>query len=184
MCEFESRLIAWIDGELEPDEALETEQHLSVCPGCSARAREYKEVSRAFSDYCGALIAPKNSRRLPSVALGTIAAAAAIVAMVIWVRSPRVEPLPFTPFAIAKAPAMALRIESRNRTTPVKLTRRRPAAKPRYIPQPITNIEPSIEIAIPAEAVFAPGAVPPGFNFAAELSIANDGSPRALLLRP
>jgi hypothetical protein len=26
--------------------------------------------------------------------------------------------------------------------------------------------------------------VPPGFSFAAELSIANDGSPRALRLRP
>jgi hypothetical protein len=45
-------------------------------------------------------------------------------------------------------------------------------------------LEPSIEIAIPIEAVFAPGAVPPGFSFAAELSIANDGSSRGMWLRP
>jgi hypothetical protein len=44
--------------------------------------------------------------------------------------------------------------------------------------------EPPIEIAIPAAAMFPPGAVPPGMSFAAELTIAADGSPEQLGLRP
>lgn len=44
--------------------------------------------------------------------------------------------------------------------------------------------EPTIEIAIPASAMFPPGAVPPGMSFTAELTIAADGSPEQLGLRP
>ena len=44
--------------------------------------------------------------------------------------------------------------------------------------------QPPIEIAIPADAMFPPGAVPPGMSFTAELTIAADGSPEQLGLRP
>src|SRR5579872_5664964 len=44
--------------------------------------------------------------------------------------------------------------------------------------------EPTIEIAIPASAMFPPGAVPPGMSFTAELTIAADGSPEQLGVRP
>jgi len=44
--------------------------------------------------------------------------------------------------------------------------------------------EPHIEIAIPAEDVFPPGAVPPGMSFSADLTISPDGSPERLGLRP
>jgi anti-sigma factor RsiW len=43
---------------------------------------------------------------------------------------------------------------------------------------------PSIEIAIPVDAMFPPGAVPPGMSFTGELTIAADGSPEQLGLRP
>jgi hypothetical protein len=43
---------------------------------------------------------------------------------------------------------------------------------------------PAIQIAIPAEAMFPPGAVPDGINFVAELSIAPDGSAQGLRLQP
>jgi hypothetical protein len=36
--------------------------------------------------------------------------------------------------------------------------------------------EPAIEIAIPADAMFPPGAVPTGMSFMAELTIAADGT--------
>ena len=45
-------------------------------------------------------------------------------------------------------------------------------------------LEPHIEIAIPAEDVFPPGAVPPGMSFSADLTISADGSPERLGLRP
>jgi anti-sigma factor RsiW len=44
--------------------------------------------------------------------------------------------------------------------------------------------EPAIQIAIPADAMFAPGAFPPGVSFTAELRIAADGSAQQLRLRP
>lgn len=44
--------------------------------------------------------------------------------------------------------------------------------------------EPHIEIAIPAEAMFPPGALPPGMSFTADLTISADGSPEGLGVRP
>ena len=44
--------------------------------------------------------------------------------------------------------------------------------------------EPAVQIAIPAEAMFAPGAVPQGVSFSAELRLAADGSARELRLQP
>lgn len=43
--------------------------------------------------------------------------------------------------------------------------------------------EPAIQIAVPAEAMFPPGAVPEGVNFIADLTIAADGSEQ-VRLRP
>ena len=43
--------------------------------------------------------------------------------------------------------------------------------------------ETAVEIAIPAEAVLPPGAMPEGMNFIAELSIAPDGSVKQIRLR-
>jgi hypothetical protein len=45
-------------------------------------------------------------------------------------------------------------------------------------------VESVIEIVIPAEAVFPPGAVPEGVSFNADLTIGADGSARGLWLRP
>src|SRR5579864_5534111 len=149
MCEFEKRLIAWMDCELEAGEALEIDRHVRVCAACSARASEYREVSRAFTDYCGAIATRKNSRRLRWAAWGAITAAAAAVAMVMLMLRPRVEPLPFRRPAVAEAPAMAFRSAPTNPGAPVKLVHRRLAPKRVEIPQPAWSLEPSIEIAIP-----------------------------------
>jgi hypothetical protein len=40
-----------------------------------------------------------------------------------------------------------------------------------------------VEIAIPADAIFPPGAVPEGFSFAADVTIAPDGSAQQIGLR-
>jgi Putative zinc-finger len=44
--------------------------------------------------------------------------------------------------------------------------------------------EPPIQIDIPADAMFPPGAFPPGMTFSADLTISADGSPERLRLRP
>jgi hypothetical protein len=43
---------------------------------------------------------------------------------------------------------------------------------------------PAIEIAIPGEALFPPGALPPGFGFVADVNIATDGSEQRIRLYP
>jgi hypothetical protein len=43
--------------------------------------------------------------------------------------------------------------------------------------------ETAVQIAIPAEALFPPGALPKGMNFIAELRIAPDGSVSQIRLR-
>ena len=184
MCEFESRLIAWMDRELEAADALAIEHHVRVCRACSARADEYREISRSFADYCGAIAARKNSRRLRWAAWSATVGVAATAAMIMLMLLPRVEPLPFQRLAAPSAPAMAFRIAPLNPPAPVEPIRPRPVRNNVDVSPAAWNLAPSVQIAIPAEAVFAPGAVPPGFSFAAELSIANDGSPRALRLRP
>jgi anti-sigma factor RsiW len=45
-------------------------------------------------------------------------------------------------------------------------------------------VQPAIQIAIPAEAMFPPGAVPDGVNFTADLTISTDGSTQGLVLEP
>ena len=120
MCEFENRLIAWMDGELEADEALKIERHLRLCTACSARAAEYREVSRSFAAYRGAIATRKNSRRLRWVAWSATATVAATAALVMLMLSPRVEPLPFQRPSVPNAPAMAFRIAPVNPPAPVE----------------------------------------------------------------
>jgi hypothetical protein len=43
--------------------------------------------------------------------------------------------------------------------------------------------EPAIQIAIPGDAMFPPGALPEGVSFVAELSVAADGSPERIHLQ-
>ena len=184
MCEFENRLIAWMDHELDAADALAIEHHVRVCMACSARADEYREISRSFADYYGAIAARNNSRRLRWAAWSASVAAVATAAMIMLMLRPRVEPLPFQRPVVPKVPAMAFRIAPVSPPAPVEPIRPRPGRNNVDVSPPAWNLEPSVQIARPVEAVFAPGAVPPGFSFAAELSIANDGSARALRLRP
>ena len=54
-------------------------------------------------------------------------------------------------------------------------------------PQEDTNSlpgAPAVEIAIPADAIFPPGAVPAGVSFTADVTMASDGSAEQIRLRP
>jgi len=44
--------------------------------------------------------------------------------------------------------------------------------------------DPTIEIVIPADALFPPGTLPEGAGFVADLRLAADGSPASVALRP
>ena len=68
---------------------------------------------------------------------------------------------------------------------PVRKIHRRPVAAPAQIREANwQQAEPAIEIAIPADAVLPPGAVPEGVAFVADVRIAVDGSARQTFVWP
>jgi anti-sigma factor RsiW len=181
MCEFSEKLIAWLDHELPDDEAGRLERHLTGCSNCRVCLAAYGEVSSRFAAYCDAMVAGPAKRRQRSVARAgaAVAAAIALVLLLPSTTTNRIPPLPPPP--VAKAPAIAWQ------TTPVRVqtVRRRPARQ--TLPAQDASWQPGetdIHIAIPAEAIFPPGALPDGFQFIADVTIASDGSPQGLRLRP
>jgi anti-sigma factor RsiW len=188
MCEHQPNLIAWLDGELSPREAAEAARHLESCETCRARIASFREASENFRLYCDAVFAansqPKFSRRVPALAGAALVAAAAL--FLIFPRKHAMTPPP------APAPIVA----AINASVPARQPARAPALTPpkRLHPRaaksaPARSIatwhpaETAVEIAIPADAIFAPGAVPVGMKFFAEMSIAPDGSIRQIRLR-
>jgi anti-sigma factor RsiW len=181
MCEFSEKLVAWLDRELPADEAARLERHLHSCSECPRRIAAYEEVSTALVGYCDSVIAASSTKR-PSwtVLAGTGAVAAALLILSILPHSPTGRSAIPPPPAITPA---AIAFEQ----TPVAVRKapRRRAGKPGQVQNATPQFaQPEIEIAIPAEALFPPGAVPEGFQFVADISIGADGSAQSLRLRP
>jgi anti-sigma factor RsiW len=198
MCDFSGRLIAWLDRELPAEEAAEVEQHLENCAECRAGLDAYKRVSGEFDAYCDAVIASSACRAVPRwtpVALGA-GAVAALVALLLAMPRTHVAPPAFhTPqisasaarvvvAAAASAPAnLVQKVHRRQAATPVSV-RESNAAPAENQNAYLLPDEPMIQIAIPADEMFPPGAVPEGMHFVADLTIAPDGSAERLQLRP
>ncbi len=234
MCEFEEKLIAWMDGELpEGDAGLQShdvqpqdvkaddvERHLEGCTECREQLAAYRQASSAFDAYCDAVAATETRRGLPrwvpiACGAGAIAAAAAIAVLLMLPRGrvaqvPARAPAPNRPLHLVQEPgAVAARqpaaaVEAaRSTTEAVRKVHRRSTMPPARVqnanaaplqqqfpnPAQIQNVtalaaEPPIEFAIPADAMFPPGAMPEGMSFTADLTIAEDGSAQRLWLRP
>jgi anti-sigma factor RsiW len=180
MCNFSAKLIAWMDGELPDDEAAQVERHVRACEQCHISLVRYKKVSSAFVAYCDA--ATKSQKRsrpshwVPVLAGAGLAAAAALFLGFLH------EPVKQSPLPPRAAVSPANVILETAPTHVRKVQRRHTAAKNQNANSGLA--EPAIEINIPAEAMFPPGAVPEGVNFIADLSIAADGSVQRLRLRP
>ena len=184
MCDFEGRLVAWMDGELAENEAAEIDQHVGVCEECRAQLSAYEEVSRGFAVYYDAstrtATAADAHRKLPLWV--PIAAAAAVAAVLLLALLPRsVKQLPSPPLvALAATPTVQETV-----TKPVKPMQPRHIATRRKAPRASWAMaEPAIQIAIPADAMFPPGAVPEGVTYVANLSFAADGSVQGFRLQP
>ena len=195
MCDFSSRLIAWMDREVPDNEAADVERHVRDCSECRGRVDDYEQVSRAFVAYCDAAMEEKTGRRLPRwvpVLLSGAAAAAMLVILFHPVFHPVFHPttvkqMPVRPRVADAAPAVVVGTETAETETaprPVKRVHRRHVTAPMRTPNANwASAEPAIQIAIPVEAMFPPGAVPEGITFIADLSMAADGSVQGLRLQ-
>jgi anti-sigma factor RsiW len=191
MCDFSEKLIALLDDELAPGEAAEVERHLDACAECSSRLRAYERLSHCVDAYCDAKLeasAPRAVLPGKSVLLGAAAAAAvAVVALLVVVPRLRDVPRPSVIHRVA-VPSTVVVEKAAATVTPVQKTHRRPAAAPAQA-RPVQEAhwlpaEPAIRIAIPAEAVLPPGALPEGVTFVADVRIAPDGSARQMYVWP
>ena len=184
MCDVKAKLVAWLDRELTPDEANTVERHVEGCHECRRSVATYERVSQMFDAYCDAVMAakaPRRARWVPVLASALIAAAAVCLAFL------RTRVVPATviepPVALSSAPVPGPPPVAEPILHKPMIRRRRPTS---HIPELSTQEQPmdaAIQIAIPAEAMFPPGAVPNGITFIADLKIAPDGSVKQIRLR-
>jgi anti-sigma factor RsiW len=183
MCDVQAKLIAWLDRELSSDEAVDVDRHIKGCQECRGRLAAYKQVTETFAVYCDAVMAAKTRRRVPHWV--PVLASAVVAAVVLLLAFPqrRIEPPPVLIQAVA---ARSVPVPAPHAAEPArrKTIHRRPAVPP--LQERVVKWQPTetaVQIAIPAEAMFPPGAMPNGMNFIAELSIASDGSVKQVRLR-
>jgi anti-sigma factor RsiW len=187
MCEHSGRLLAWLDRELEATEMTTIERHVQECGECRTRVAEYGRISKAFDEYCTMEAANVHSGRSSWAPAISAIAAAAVIAMLAWISfRPRVE---------RSVPGVAPTVSTvRPQPAPeeIALPASRKSAHPRRMvsrgaaPVQTANWspEPAFQVAIPAESIFPPGAIPDGVNFIADVSLGPDGSPRQIRLQP
>jgi hypothetical protein len=199
MCKFSEKLIAWLDRELTAEEAAEVERHLAGCSECRGAVDVYKRVSGEFDAYCDAAMESSARRGAPrwTPVAAAAGAVAALVAIFLAMPRTRVETpaIPPPQIEVAASTAVAAAAVPASVSPAIQRVHRRRAATPATIrdanPAPVQNQnayfqpdEPMIRIAIPADEMFPPGAVPEGIHFVADLTIAADGSAERLSLRP
>jgi anti-sigma factor RsiW len=203
MCEYSGRLIAWLDQELPAEEATALERHLGACVACREEMITYRRMSADVRAYCSTVMEAKVPRPVRNWLVAASGAAAIAAALVLAVAGEfprdRVAP-PHGPALAVAAVAPVQRNEPAVVETPHPREAQEAGAVPRELMkrihprQPASPLPPEdvkwvpaesvIEIVIPAEAVFPPGAVPEGVSFNADLTIGADGSARGLWLRP
>jgi Putative zinc-finger len=163
MCEYSGRLIAWMDKEIAEEEAINVQWHLGQCAECREAVKAYEEISGAFL-VCYEAAMPSKPRK-PRVWVAAFIGAAAASLLAVVLRPPPAERLPLRPPSASHAPAIAFLRSPK--TVAV-------AARPRRVPAPAqiwTAQEPSVRVALPADALFPPGAVPEGYSFIADVRL-------------
>ena len=206
MCDFTEKLMAWVDKELSDSDAAAVDRHLQGCPECRDRLDTYRQLSGAFDRYCDAycdaVTASKRGRKLTRRVLvisGGVAVAAAVAMFFLLAArwhvqpaAPSAAPIP-TVIDAAKAlpPAHAAQPVLAEIRPVAQAQRRKGAEHLKQAAAPRQSEEtswlasaPAVEIAIPADALFPPGAVPEGVGFTADVTIAPDGSAQQVRLRP
>ena len=180
MCEYSSKLILWLDRELPLAEAEAVDHHVTECRECREQADSFRNVSDAFALYIresSALPARSNRRWLL-----VPAAIAAAVLVALFLRTPRQTRNVHTPIPqrIVQAPAIPQNALVSVAKAPRPRVHRR-VAKPAA---PWTPGEPTIQLLIPADSLFPPGALPEGVGFVADFRLASESSPGGLISRP
>jgi len=212
MCDLSQKLIAWLDGELRPQDAESVEQHVRVCTECQSELRTFCRLDATIDAYCDAAILTKAPARPKTpawrpVLAGTLASAAAVLFFFLTTPGAKLPQISATAnrvpaIAFEKTPTPPAIVD--RAPEPVRLSVNRAAGertailgKHRHMPQAsglVNSVsvghenwlssQSPIYIAIPADALFPPGAFPEGVGFVADVSLRPDGSAQRLRLQP
>jgi anti-sigma factor RsiW len=183
MCNVSGKLIAWMDGELLENEAADVEHHVGKCSECRRLIEAYGEVSRLVVTYCDAAAEVGRRRVLPRW-VPALAGAVAIAAMLVFTLRPApVKPIPTVARAAAASPVSIPEVAQTSTEVNAKAVHRhRESVKRKNSNPDWAFASPAFQIVLPADAMFAPGAMPEGTVFRADLSMASDGSVQGLRL--
>jgi hypothetical protein len=201
MCDFDGKIVAWLDQELPPDGAAAVEKHLEVCAECRERAAAYAAASAGFIAYRDAFSETQLRRgpnRWPRVVLAVGSVAAILALTIATHHSHTAAQLPklTSPYQSASAVPGIIRVPgargaSRTKEVPhiihvagIRHASRAGSAITENNPQLPPSPELPVQITIPAEAVLPPGAEPAGTSFVVDFSIGPDGSTQIVRLRP
>jgi hypothetical protein len=190
MCDYSGKIIAWLDRELDGGEMNDVGRHIGQCLECRTQLRTYLEVSKTFSTYRDEVMAASMHHKVSCrvTVLSGVAAVAVAAALLMVFSYAHFKTLDLPPSVKADPPAtiLATAPAPSNPVVLPKAVHRRHIASSRPQTQNANWLpaRPVIEIAIPADSMFPPGAVPEGVNFIADLSIAPDGSTQQIRLQP
>lgn len=188
-CDRSKQIVAWFDGELSNDDNVYLKQHVAACVECRTEMEACKKISAAVQAYCEASATSRTHRTAPLRILPYFGAAAAAAGLALFLLQPHPRVLPP---AVQPAPAvpLVLVVPDAKPASPARSSHIKPVSV-RHSSGPARGLQPNsppaasaIEIAIPADALFPPGAAPQGVAFVADLSIAPDGLPLGLHLEP
>ena len=203
MCEYSKRLIAWMDGELAESEAAEVEQHVRACPACGKCVSACEEICREFAAYYAAFTQTRPVARRQKVSgwvpiAASVAAVAAMLMIAFMTRSAKqvptiqqkaaisstVETSPIAHAVLASPSAAEDHYRPYRQQKAIRVGQPRRTTKLESRKAEWAMIEPAIQIAIPAEAMFPPGAVPEGVTYIANVSLGPDGLVQGIRLQP
>ncbi|HEX3376308.1 MAG TPA: zf-HC2 domain-containing protein [Candidatus Acidoferrales bacterium] len=202
MCEFSNKLVSLLDHELPAEEAVKVELHLETCEECRGLLGVFAKVSREVDAYCNEAMEVNPRRVASGWAPLTIAAGMVTAVIVLFLAWPRARVTPSTMQLPQVTTATSLAVAG----TPLPVTappnhrnhkQHAGTNELRIVPvqsknsAPVQSVvdydspeEAMIQIAIPADEIFPPGAVPEGVNFMADLTISADGTAEGMRLRP
>src|SRR5262244_2130870 len=93
MCEFQEKLIVFLDRELPSEEFADVERHIEGCEECRNRLAGYELVHETFDAYCNA-VATKARRQISHWVPVLVTGAAAAVVLFLALPQKRLEPPP------------------------------------------------------------------------------------------
>jgi anti-sigma factor RsiW len=199
MCDRSGKLIAWLDGELPPQEAAEIAGHVRGCEACRSEVETCKRLSRAINAYAESVFEVRSPH--PSLPVKDLRVAIAGIALVLFalalvvpragkLQPPEVADLVAAPAPVPRARADVSRVSGESSVPgPVeniaaRVPRKRTIPRERKQVAIVQPPAPEVQVWIPADALFPPGAVPEGVSFVADVSFAADGSAQEVFVRP